>query len=97
MFLTKEDKLATNEVYNQETITLQDGTQVVLKPLVISKLRKFMKEWKRMEELAEQESPDEDAATYIYIDCVGICLSKHFEESKDFDNLWATGAKATKG
>lgn len=35
----------SNEVFTREEVTLQDNTEVELRPLVISKKRKFMKIW----------------------------------------------------
>lgn len=35
----------SNEVFTREEVTLQDGTEVELRPLVIGKKRKFMKLW----------------------------------------------------
>lgn len=54
------------EVFTREDITLQDGTTVELRPLVIGKLRKFMKDWnehvttvtKIVTENSEKEEPE---------------------------------------
>lgn len=60
-----------NKVYAQEDLELQDGTEVVLKPLVIARLRRFMKVWEKMADLE-----NDDEAFDVYIDCCGICLEK---------------------
>jgi hypothetical protein len=59
-----------SEVFSREDITLQDGQTVELRPLVIGKLRKFMKIWnehvtsvaKILAERADDENPDFNAA-----------------------------------
>lgn len=58
-------------VYNTEAISLQDGTDVTLRPLPIGPLRKFMKAWREFENLT-----NEDEAYDIYINCCGIALSR---------------------
>jgi hypothetical protein len=63
-------------VYNSETIELQDGTEVVLKPLAIGLLRKFMKAWSKFVDVK-----DEDDAFEIYINCCGVALSNEFKST----------------
>lgn len=64
-------------VYSTVEIELRDGTEVTLKPLVISRLRKFMKAWKKVEEVTtEEENVD------LLVECVGICLEKELREGK---------------
>lgn len=67
-------KIAT-KVYSQEDITLQDGTDVVLKPLVIGKLRRFMKRW---DDIAEAGG-DEYKSMDIFIDVCGIALEDNYK------------------
>lgn len=58
-------------VYNSETIALEDGTEVTLKPLAIGLLRKFQTAWAASSEL------EDDADNFvIYVNCCGIALSK---------------------
>lgn len=55
------------EVFTREEITLQNGDEIELRPLVIGKLRKFMKIWndhiatvaKIMTENAEKDQPED--------------------------------------
>lgn len=65
-------------VYTQEDIALQDGTEVTLKPLPIARLRRFMKEWNRLSETAE-----DDDGLDVFIDCCGIALEKDFKGKFD--------------
>jgi hypothetical protein len=54
-----------------EVVELQDDTEVVLRPLVIAKLEKFM------EMMAEMAYADDDKATQrIMFNCAAFCLSK---------------------
>lgn len=47
------------KVYEEETIELQDGTEVVIRPLNIKKLREFMSVIKKLEAIeTEEESID---------------------------------------
>jgi hypothetical protein len=69
-------KLAT-KVYSSETIELQDGREVTLKPLAIGRLRKFMAAWQEFANIEKEED-----AFNIYVNCCGIALSK--ELSDDF-------------
>jgi hypothetical protein len=62
--------LATT-VYDTVEIQLSDGTDIVLKPLPIKQLKKFMAAIKEME-LPENES--EEAAMEIFIKAAMVCL-----------------------
>lgn len=54
-----------------EEITLQDGTDLVLKPLTIKGLRKFMKQF---EKFTAAESEEEGLDQLI--ECAAICIQK---------------------
>lgn len=58
------------EVYTVEEVTLQDGENVELRPLNISRLRKFMV---FMDKFAEAETEDEGFE--ILLDASALCLS----------------------
>jgi len=62
--------LATT-VYDVVEIELSDGTAVILKPLPIKQLKKFMAVIKEME-LPENES--EEAAMEVFIKAAMVCL-----------------------
>lgn len=67
-------------VYVTEEIQLTDGTTVLLKPLVIAGLRRFLKEWSKA---AEAKSDDEVFDTYIV--CCGIGMEKQLKKALEFD------------
>lgn len=68
-------------VYNEETIALQDGTEVRLKPLAIGRLRRFMKVW---EEFKNINSENEEESLNIFVTCAGIAIEETFKDK--FDN-----------
>jgi len=68
--------------YKVEELTLQDDTDVVVKPLPIGPLRRFMEAWKATQDL----KADEDGFS-IFINCCGIALEKNFKGQ--FDSLRA--------
>ena len=70
-------------VYKQEEITLQDGTEVLLKPLPIGRLRRFMEAWN---EFGNIET--EDDGYNVFINCAGIALEENYKGR--FDGLKAT-------
>jgi hypothetical protein len=66
------------EAYDTVELTLQDGTEVTLKPLNIARLKRFMKSWSRFKDLDLEQ--DELAAFDLYIDCAGIALESNLAE-----------------
>lgn len=70
-------------VYTQEEITLQDGTEVTLRPLPIAPLRRFMKAWAKFSEVE-----DEDDGFNVFINCAGIALERNYKGK--FDSLKAS-------
>lgn len=78
------------KVYNTEEITLQDDTEVVLKPLPIGRLRRFMEAWSKIGEIAEG-----DDGFDVFINCCGIALEENFKGK--FDALKASKAEQDEG
>lgn len=72
-----------SQVYTQEEISLQDGTDVVLRPLVIGRLRRFMKAWEKISGI-----DDEAEGFEVFVNCAGIALENNFKGK--FDTLKAT-------
>lgn len=62
--------------YETETVTLIDGTEIQLRPLKISLLRKFMKTFEKVAAVAE----DNDKSMNLLIDCVQIALEQYKPE-----------------
>lgn len=70
--------------YETETVTLMDGTEIQVRPLKISLLRKFMKTFEKVAAVAE----DNDKSMNLLIDCVQIALEQYKPEiAKDKDAL----------
>lgn len=78
------------KVYNTEEITLQDDTEVVLKPLPIGRLRRFMDAWSKIGEIGEG-----DDGFDVFINCCGIALEENFKGK--FDALKASKAEQDEG
>lgn len=62
--------------YETETVTLIDGTEIQLRPLKISLLRKFMKTFEKVAAVAD----DNDKSMNLLIDCVQIALEQYKPE-----------------
>lgn len=69
-----------NQVGSKETVTLEDGTKVLVKSLPISLLRRFMEAWSHFGEAA-----DETEAFDIFVHCSGIGLAKGL--NKDVETI----------
>ncbi|QNN98304.1 hypothetical protein SEA_LILMARTIN_54 [Streptomyces phage LilMartin] len=67
-------------VYTVEEIVLQDGNEVTLKPLNIKGLRKFMKKFKELENLK-----DDDQVVDFLIEVGQLCLASLHPEYSDTD------------
>lgn len=80
-----------NQVYTTEDITLQDGTEVTLKPLAIALLRRFMDAWREFEKM---DGSDENQGFDVFVNCAGVGLSENF---KDKYTLWPTAEQKKKG
>lgn len=77
-------------VYEEVDITLQDGTEVTLRPLPIGPLRRFMEAWNKFGEV-----DGEDEGLGVFINCAGIALEKDFKGK--FESLRASEADRKKG
>jgi hypothetical protein len=75
-----------NEVYTTKEITLQDETEVVLKPLPIAVLRRFMKAWRQHD---GEEDEDGEKSLDVFINVSGIALESQFLEK--FEKTRGTG------
>lgn len=72
-------------IYDSEEVELQDGSEVVLRPLVIGRLRRFMEAWKKFENVE-----NDDEGFQVFLNCCGIALEDNFKGKFD------TGLKASK-
>lgn len=65
------------EAYDKVPLLLSDGTEVILKPLNIGRLKPFMKVWGQFKEL---DTDDEMAGFDIFVNCTGIALEGELKE-----------------
>ena len=63
----------TKVVNEKQTATLMDGTEIELKPLNIFLLRKFMKNFEKIQKVAE----DNDKSMTILMECVQIAFEQY--------------------
>lgn len=70
--------MAATQVYTEEDVVLQDGTEITLRPSPVGVLRRIMAAWKAFEDLKEEEESFD-----IFINCSGIALEKHFKDKFD--------------
>lgn len=85
------------QVFTTEVVSLQDEdeTEVVLRPLVIKQLKKFMSEWKRIENevkaAAEDENAepveDSDIIVRLTMTCLERQLRKKFSTEKQYKDF----------
>jgi len=76
--------LATT-VYDTLEIELSNGDELIIKPLPIKQLRKFMEVIKKMD---LEENASEDAAMEIFIEAAMVCLEVSMPElAKDRDKF----------
>jgi len=88
--------MASNKVYSTVDITLQDDTDVTLKPLAIARLRRFMDAWREFEKLGEEEdNPDDSRGFDVFVNCAGIGLSENFKDK--YDDVFPTAEQKNKG
>lgn len=59
-------------VSEETTVKLLDGTEITLRPLKLSLLRPFLKEFAKIQEVAE----DDDKSMDLLLDCVVIALEQ---------------------
>lgn len=60
-------------IHEAETLTLMDGTEIQVRPLKISLLRKFMRTFEKVAAVAE----DNDKSMNLLIDCVQIAMEQY--------------------
>ena len=63
-------------VYEEQSITLLDGTEIKVRPLKISLLRPFMKKFEGLAKVAE----DNDKSIGVLLDCVQIAMEQYKPE-----------------
>lgn len=79
-------------VYEEVDITLQDKTDVVLKPLPIAQLRRFMAAWKEMANLkGESDEEKEEYSFTVFVNCAGIALENQFLALEKFTETRGKG------
>lgn len=74
-----------NRVYTQEDVILnneEEDITVTLRPLPIARLREFMDEWKKMEELDKEKGDEvtEEDIFNVYVRCCAVALRKQLAE-----------------
>lgn len=65
-----------SSVYETELLTIEDGVEIEMKPLKIANLRKFMKEFAKLEAAADDNDKAFDAMTT----CVIVALTQWNKE-----------------
>lgn len=78
------------KIYKTKEIILQDDTEVLLRPLPIARLRRFMDAWSEFDKL-----PDGDDGLNILINCAGISLENNFKGK--FDSMKANAEEREGG
>lgn len=81
------------EAYEKVELRLSDGTEVTLKPLNISRLKRFMKAFNSMRDNDKDgDEIDEIAGFDVFVSCAGIALESElkdqFEETKAGEGKW---------
>ena len=69
------------KIYEEEALELIDGTEVVIKPLPIKPLRKFMKRWNDMTTLGTDA--DDNDVIDIMFDCAVIVVETFNDVERD--------------
>lgn len=71
-------------VHEAKTVTLMDGTELSVRPLKISVLRKFTKQFEELQKVAE----DNDKSMDVLMKCVQIAMEQYSPElAKDAEAL----------
>lgn len=78
------------QAFTATEISLQDDTDVTIRPLPIGRLRRFMDAWKEIANVGE----DDDGFS-VFINCSGIALEHEFKGK--FDALKATVEQQKEG
>jgi hypothetical protein len=63
-------------VQEPKTLTLMDGTKIEVRPLKISLLRRFMKKFEGIADIAD----DNDKSTTLLMECVQIAMEQYAPE-----------------
>lgn len=63
-------------VFEKQTVTLMDGTEIEVRPLKISLLRPFMKKFEGVQEVSE----DNDKSMTLLVECVAIAMQQYKPE-----------------
>lgn len=72
----KENNRMATTVYETETLTLIDGTQIEVRPLKISLLKPFMKKFEGVTAVAE----DNEKSMNLLLECVAIAMKQYSPE-----------------
>lgn len=70
------EEIMTTTTYEAQTVALMDGTEIELKPLSVSLLRKFMKTFDKIAKVAD----DNDKSMTVLMECVQIALEQYNPE-----------------
>lgn len=72
------------KAYTAREISLQDDTDVTVRPLPIGRLRRFLEAWEDIKDIGEG-----DDGFNIFINCSGIALEHEFKGKGKFDSVRA--------
>lgn len=72
------------KAYTAREISLQDDTDVTVRPLPIGRLRRFLEAWEVIKDIDEG-----DDGFNIFINCSGIALEHEFKGKGKFDSVRA--------
>ena len=83
-----------SSVYETELLTIEDGSEIEMKPLKIANLRKFMKEFEKLEVIADDNDKSFDALTACVIIALGqwnkeVAKKEWVENNLDINNYYA--------
>lgn len=70
-------------VHESTELTLMDGTKITVRPLKISLLRPFMKQFEQVSLVAE----DNEKSMTLLIECVAIAMQQYKPELADVEKL----------
>ena len=70
-------------VHESTELTLMDGTKVTVRPLKISLLRPFMKQFEQVSLVAE----DNEKSMSLLVECVAIAMKQYKPELADVEKL----------
>jgi hypothetical protein len=70
-------------VHESTELTLMDGTKITVRPLKISLLRPFMKQFEQVSLVAE----DNEKSMTLLVECVAIAMKQYKPELSDVEKL----------